>query len=85
MAKSKLSVSIDPDKLERAQSLVDAPSVSELLDIALTCLIESQQERNHVEGYLRCPVDHEFTDWSAIPRREIHDDVDWASLYGEKP
>ena len=82
MAKSKISVSLDPDRLEQAQSLVPADSVSELLDVALARLIEEELERRHVEGYVRTPVDDETARWAQITREPLDDDVDWAALYG---
>lgn len=82
MAKSKLSVSLDPDRLERAQELVHAGSVSELLDIALTRMIEQEVERRHIEGYIRIPPDNEFAQWAVASRSNDDDEVDWAALYG---
>ena len=82
MAKSKMSVSLDSNKLERAQSFIHAASVSELLDVALARLIDDEQERRHVDGYVRMPVD-EHEPWAGIRRDPVlHDDVDWAALYG---
>ncbi len=84
MAKSKLSVSLDPDRLERAQELVHAASVSELLDIALIRMIEQETERRHIAGYLRIPAGDEFVQWSVASRSNDTDEVDWAALYGLK-
>jgi hypothetical protein len=84
MAKSKLSVSLDPIKLKQAQSLVDAHSVSELLDVALARLIEEELERRHVDGYERVPVQHDLAAWAELPREADRDEVDWAALYGIK-
>lgn len=83
MAKDKTSVTLDPLKVRRARELVPAASVSELLDLALTRLIEDELERRHVEGYLRRPgVENERT-WAEMPRDPggIDDDTDWAALY----
>jgi len=82
MAKSKMSVSLDSNKLERAQSFVNAASVSELLDVALARLIDDEQERRHVDGYVRIPVNDEIAQWASVRREAIDDDVDWAALYG---
>lgn len=84
MAKSKISVSLDPDRLGQAQSLVAAGSVSELLDVALAHLIEEELERRHIEGYVSTPVDDETARWAQIAREPLNDDVDWAALYGVK-
>ena len=81
MTKSKLSVSIDPIKLEIARSLVPTDSTSELLDVALARLIDDERERQHVEGYVRIPVDGETIKWAKLKRRPLDDDIDWAALY----
>jgi hypothetical protein len=82
MAKSKLSVSLDPGRLKQAQSLVATDSVSELIDVALARLIEEELERRHVDGYERLPVQQDLAKWAALPRKVDDDDVDWAALYG---
>lgn len=86
MAKSKMSVTLDSNKLERAQSFIRAASVSELLDVALARLIDDELERRHVDGYVRMPVDEEPEPWDGMRRDPaLEDDVDWASLYGVTP
>ena len=84
MPKSKLSVTLDPETLNRARALVDVSSVSELLDIALERLIRTEQERQHVAGYVLTPPDHDLEEFARTPRDAIVDDVDWAALYDEK-
>lgn len=82
MKKSKMSVSLDPRKLEQAQALIPASSVSELLDVALARLIGEELERRHVDGYVQIPVRRELGEWAAVQREPDADDVDWAKLYG---
>jgi hypothetical protein len=82
MAKSKLSVSLDPSTMERARALVDVSSVSELLDVALHRLIETEEERRHIDGYVRVPDSGEFHGLATTPRKPLNDDVDWGTLYG---
>jgi hypothetical protein len=84
LAKSKLSVTLDPNAIDRARALVTVSSVSELLDVALQQLIRSEEERQHVAGYVRSPVGNEFVELADVRRDPIADDVDWAALYGEK-
>lgn len=83
MAKSKLSVTLDPHRLERAQALVSVASVSELLDVALDRLIRTEEERQHVAGYILQPVGNDLMDLAQTTRDAIVDDVDWAALYDE--
>ena len=85
MAKSKMSVSLNPETLEQARQLVPTTSVSELLDVALSRLIEGELERRHIDGYRKLPVDDEFRALARFERRPEHDDVDWAALYGIRP
>jgi len=84
MPKDKLSVTVDRSKIERARELVEARSVSDLIDVALTRLIQDELERRHVDGYLRIPPGHEEQAWAdrVQDSSEIADDVDWAALYG---
>ena len=85
VAKTKISVSLDPGTLSQAQALVASGSVSELLDVALHRLIHEELERQHVAGYEKLPVGGEFSGLSNTIRvREVDDDVDWAALYGIK-
>ncbi len=84
MTKTKISVSLDGNKLSQAQALVTAASVSELLDVALVRLIEDELERRHVDGYERTPVNADLVGWAQLRRVPLSDDVDWAGLYGEQ-
>ena len=83
MTKSKLSVTVNPATLRQARILVQVASVSELIDFALHRLIETELERQHIDGYVRIPDGAEFMAFANVPRSPIADDVDWAALYGE--
>lgn len=52
MPKEKLSITVDRGKIDRARELVEARSVSDLIDVALTRLIQDELERRHVDGYV---------------------------------
>ncbi len=83
MAKTKISVSLNPATLAQAQALVASGSVSDLLDVALHRLIDDELVRQHVAGYEKLPVGAEFSGLANTVRvRESDDDVDWAALYG---
>lgn len=86
MAREKVSITVDRTKVDRARELVEARSVSDLIDVALTRLISAELERRHVQGYERLPPDAESDSWAALRRDnvDIADDVDWATLYGIK-
>lgn len=84
MRREKVSITVDRTKVDRARELVEARSVSELIDVALTRLIHDELEHRHVDGYVRRPPGHEEQAWAdrvqASP--DFADDVDWAGLYG---
>lgn len=84
MSKTKASVSLDPTKVAQARELLGAPTLSELIDIALDRLIVDELERRHAAGYARQPPDHDEDAWAEVQRDPlgIADDVDWARLYG---
>lgn len=84
MAKTKVSVTLDPAKLAQARALVGAPTVSELVAVALDRLIAAELDGRHVAGYLRHPPDEDEDSWAEAPRdpSAIADNVDWAALYG---
>ena len=87
MAKAKVSVTIDPAKLAQARALLGAPSVSELITVALDRLIIDELDRRHAVGYRRRPPQPHEDAWAGMHRdpNEIADDVDWAGLYGVTP
>ena len=82
--KDKLSVTVDRSKIDRARELVEVRSVSDLIDVALTRLIQDELERRHVDGYMRIPPGREEQAWADRTQAssDIADDVDWAGLYG---
>jgi hypothetical protein len=83
VAKSKLSVTLNLETIEKARALVTVSSVSELLDVALERLIRTEEEAQHVAGYVRTPADADFITFAQTSRDAILDDVDWAALYNE--
>ena len=88
MAKTKVSITVDPAKLAEARALLGAPTVSELIAVALDRLIATERNDRHVGGYLRQPPERDEDTWGAAPRDPsgVADDVDWAALYGvERP
>ena len=87
MAKTKVSVTLDPEKMAQARLLFGTPSLSELIDVALSRLIVDELERRHVAGYVRHPPEAAEDAWGDAERDPsgIADDVDWARLYGLTP
>ena len=70
--KTKVSATVDRERLAEAQKLTGCASVSAVLDQALEALIVSHLERAHAEGYVRMP---QGDDGIALPDPSV-----WASL-----
>lgn len=70
--KTKVSATVDRDRLAEAQKLTGCANVSAVLDQALEALIVALLERAHSEGYARTPQGDETM---ALPDPSV-----WASL-----
>lgn len=55
MSKVKISATVRPDRLAEAKRLTGCENVSEVIDRALTALIDDELERAHADGYARLP------------------------------
>jgi post-segregation antitoxin (ccd killing protein) len=55
MAKVKVSVTVDPARLEQAKQLTGLTNMSEVLERGLAALIEDELERLHTDGYAEVP------------------------------
>ncbi|MDQ3732391.1 MAG: type II toxin-antitoxin system CcdA family antitoxin [Actinomycetota bacterium] len=51
MAKHKVSVTLSPDRLQRAQAITGNENVSDLLEEALSALIERELEQRWLAGH----------------------------------
>jgi hypothetical protein len=84
MARSKVTITLDRSKAERARGLVGANSTSEVIDLALERLILAERLRQDVEAYRRVPqTSDELALADQATRDGLSDDVDWASLYAD--
>ena len=79
MARGKATITVDRAKLAEARALLDAPSASATIDIALSEVIRRARLRRDVEAYRHSPptgeeiaVGEELPDW-----RDLADDTDW--------
>jgi hypothetical protein len=70
--KTKVSATIDRDRLAEAKRLTGCANVSAVLDQALEALIVARLERAHADGYARLPQGDETI---ALPDPSV-----WASL-----
>jgi hypothetical protein len=72
--KTKISATIDHDRLAEAQKLTGCANVSAVLNQALEALIVAHLERAHAEGYARIPQDDETI---ALPDPSIWNSLPW--------
>ena len=72
MKKVKISATVRPDRLAEAKRLTGCDNVSEVIDRALSALIDDELERAHAEGYARLPQGGETL--------EVVDPGVWADL-----
>jgi hypothetical protein len=84
MAKSKVTITLDREKAAEASRLVGTATTSEVIDIALTRLIDLERTRRDVAAYLAEPFAAEelrIADLDVVFDLD-DDDVDYESLYG---
>jgi len=85
MAKQKVTITLDRAKADAARTLVGAKSTSEVVDMALDGLLQTERLRRDVEAYRRMPAIPEeqaiadFADTAALA-----DETDWEALYASE-
>ncbi len=86
MARDKTTITLDRAKAERARALVNAPSVSEAIDLALDQLIFEARVRQDVAAYrAHPPGPEERAIGRRRPRRKLDDDpTDWEAFYASR-
>jgi hypothetical protein len=82
MAKRKVTITIDPEKADRARSLTGAASTSGVVDLALDALIRRTLLANDIAAYRRTPSTEEEAQIALNSEApDLADDTDWVSLY----
>lgn len=83
MAKEKVTITVERDKLAEARALVEAPTNSGTIDVALTRLIAGERLRRDIAAYRAVPPTDEevalaMTDsgWD-----DLADDTDWEAAF----
>ena len=84
MARQKVTVTLDRDKVEEARILIGGRSMSEVLDVALDRLIRTERLRSDVEASTRHPQDQTEPGLAdlAVTFDLDDDEVDYDALYG---
>lgn len=85
MTRKKVTVLLDQQKLEEAQTLTSSRSLSATIDLALDRLLREERTRRDVELYLKYPQTKEEIAWAGMPvKLDLgDDDIDYDALYGE--
>ncbi len=85
MTKSKVTISVDPARLEEARTLTGA-NTSATVDAALRRLIAFERSRHDLAAYRKVPQTEDdmagAEDWADYS--DLADDTDWEKLYEEK-
>lgn len=83
MTKWKTTISVERSKIDQAQQMTGAGTISATVDIALDRLIRSERLRRDIAAYAATPPTEEEAalatidpDWS-----NLTDDTDWESVY----
>ena len=80
MAKSKVTISVDPERLETARALTGS-NTSATIDAALRQFIASERARHDLAAYREHPPDPVVGDWADYSA--LDDDADWEALHPE--
>ena len=85
MAKQKVTITLDRAKADEARLLVGSANTSEVIDVALSRLIQAERLRRDIEAYRRLPPT--ATDLLIALQSDtsgLADDTDWEALYGDE-
>jgi hypothetical protein len=85
MAREKVTVTLDREKVRAAMTLSGSRSMSDAIDAALDRFIDDAELRRDVAAYLREPLAGDEAALGALPvRLDLGDeDVDYDALYGD--
>lgn len=83
MAREKVTITADRDKLAAARAATGARSTSDAIDIALDALLRADRTRRDIAAYQSTPPTVEETAIARAPRScaDLADDTDWEALY----
>ena len=83
--RTKATITLDRDKVDRARALVGGRTMSDTLEIALDRLIESEQLRHDIAAYTSSPPSGVELAVGDLPVAFDlgDDDVDYDALYGQ--
>jgi hypothetical protein len=86
MAKEKATITLDRSKADEARTLVEARSISEVIDIALDRLIRAVRLQRDIAAYRALPATEVEVELALLAdTAALADDTDWEALYPEEP
>jgi hypothetical protein len=84
MAKEKATITLDRLKADEARTLVEARSISEVIDIALDRLIRAVRLQRDIAAYRALPPTEVEVELALLAdTAALADDTDWEALYPE--
>jgi len=84
MAKQKVTISVDRNKVDQLEDLLHIGSTSGVIAFALDELLRQEQVRRDVAAYRRAPLTMEEEPWPGpVDDEMLADDTDWEALYAE--
>ncbi len=85
MAREKVTIMAEREKIARVRELTGTQSASDAIDVALNALLRNERIRNDVAAYVAHPptaeeiaIAHHRPNWS-----DLADDTDWEALYAD--
>jgi hypothetical protein len=84
MAKSKVTISLDKEKAAKAAAFLGGRNLSQVVDVALERLIQTEQLRHDLAAYAGRPLSDDEMALTGLPVEFDldDDDVDYEALYG---
>lgn len=84
MAKEKVTITLDRAKADNARALVAARSTSEVIDLALDRLIDTERLRRDIAAYGRIPPTQSEAAIALLADTSgLADETNWEALYPE--
>lgn len=85
MTKSKITISVDPEKIAEIRRITGAESVSGAIDLALDQVIRRVRTLGDIAAYQAMPATADEIAWASfrVPADDIDDDTDWDAMFPE--
>ena len=81
MAREKVTITLNREKAQMARALTEAPSTSDVIDLALDRLIGAERIRRDVAAYIQTPPTAGEMALADAARVDLGDDTDWEAMF----